>query len=95
MRIKAENIIILKDIFLKHFNDSKLYLFGSRTDDSKKGGDIDLLILSQEKYSIKEISSFRYELLKLFGDRKIDILNYRFSDNSLFLFSIIDGAIEL
>ena len=39
MRIKKEDIILIKKITKENFgNNAKVYLFGSRVDDQKKGG---------------------------------------------------------
>jgi predicted nucleotidyltransferase len=35
----------IKKYFLKFFEKGQVYLFGSRADDSKKGGDIDLYMV--------------------------------------------------
>ena len=48
MRLSEEEIKIIKDVVTKFLNESKIYLFGSRLDDSKKGGDIDLFIVSKD-----------------------------------------------
>jgi len=37
-------------LFVEIFGDGKIYLFGSRTDDSKKGGDIDLYLCLTEEF---------------------------------------------
>jgi predicted nucleotidyltransferase len=45
MRLTEKQIEIIRDGVFKHFGEkSAVYLFGSRVDDTKKGGDIDLLI---------------------------------------------------
>lgn len=54
---------------------AKVYLFGSRTDDSAKGGDIDLLVCATGSNSsimnkIKTISLLQMSL----GDQKIDLV---------------------
>jgi len=52
MRItnKEKNIILdtIKDIF----GDSVVYLFGSRIDDTKRGGDIDIFIIPKNKTNL-------------------------------------------
>jgi len=53
----------------------RVYLFGSRTDDTKRGGDIDLLVrTSLEKKGvlarIRMIARLKYVL----GDQKIDVI---------------------
>lgn len=45
MRLSIKEINIIKNRVKTIFGDSKIYLFGSRIDDSKKGGDIDLYIV--------------------------------------------------
>ncbi|NWF65854.1 MAG: nucleotidyltransferase domain-containing protein [Campylobacterales bacterium] len=73
MRLKDEEIDLLKNS-LKHLSkDAKIYLFGSRIDDNKKGGDIDLLIVS-DKITKKDLRFLRLEFFKHFGEQKIDIV---------------------
>jgi len=45
MRLSKEEIEKIKKTVEKNFGEAKVYLFGSRLDDSKKGGDIDLFII--------------------------------------------------
>ena len=57
-------------------DDSRVILFGSRVDDAKKGGDIDLLfetdgILGNRAATTGELY---VSLIRKLGDRKIDIL---------------------
>ncbi len=52
---------------------ASIYLFGSRTDDSKKGGDIDILLLSQ-KISLRNIINIKLFLYDALGEQKIDIV---------------------
>jgi len=44
----------IKETFSEIFKTGKIYLFGSRTDDNKRGGDIDLYIRVQRYYLIKK-----------------------------------------
>ena len=50
-----------------------IYLFGSRVDDQKKGGDIDLLILSQTLMP-SDKRAIRGELWQSIGEQKIDLV---------------------
>ena len=49
MRLSIKEINIIKNKVKIIFGDSLIYLFGSRVDDTKKGGDIDLYIVSKIK----------------------------------------------
>ncbi len=52
---------------------AKVILFGSRTDDSKRGGDIDILIVS-EKINRQDIRRVRSTFVSKFGEQKLDII---------------------
>jgi predicted nucleotidyltransferase len=52
---------------------ASVYLFGSRVDDSKKGGDIDLLILSG-RLGRDESRAIKSRLYEILGEQKIDIV---------------------
>lgn len=60
-----------KDIF---GSDAKIFLFGSRTDDSIKGGDIDLFIETSKNSSLQDKISFIVKLKLKLGDQKIDVV---------------------
>ena len=47
MRLNKKEIAIIKNNTNKIFGDSKIILFGSRMDDNKNGGDIDLYIIPE------------------------------------------------
>ena len=53
--------------------NAKVYLFGSRTDDSKQGGDIDLLI--ESKILTTEVChQIRWQIWEKIGEQKIDMV---------------------
>ncbi len=58
----------------EYFNDFEMYLFGSRVDDNKKGGDIDLFINSQSEISLYTQMLFLKQLYKNVTQRKIDLV---------------------
>lgn len=52
---------------------AKIYLFGSRVDDTKRGGDIDLLVLSKRLQN-EDKSKIRVPLYTALGEQKIDVM---------------------
>jgi len=69
--------------FKNYFNqliDTKheVFLFGSRTDDAKKGGDIDLLVVVDEEILVEKLKSsaakIRIKLRELSGDQRVDVV---------------------
>ena len=86
MRLSKRIINILQDNIKKSFGDVNIYLFGSRTDDNKKGGDIDLAIetnLSKEDFRKKK-SLFLAMLIRIDFDYQIDIVNFNTKDELLY-----------
>ena len=55
--------------------DAAIYLFGSRVDDSAKGGDIDLLVLSG-KINLMAKLDILAQLHQQLGEQKIDLAIY-------------------
>ena len=48
MRLTSAQHQDIKKYFLEVFEEGQIYLFGSRVDDAKRGGDIDLYIRTKE-----------------------------------------------
>jgi len=74
MRVDEEEIRIIKDVILKYIKEAKIYLFGSRVYDDKKGGDIDILVESKEKVSLKKQIKILSELELNGISRKVDLV---------------------
>ena len=73
VRLSEEEIEIIKNAIRKYDPDAEIIIFGSRTDLSKKGGDIDILVISK-KIDYKIRRKIRVDLLLKLGDRKIDLI---------------------
>ncbi|MEJ5285031.1 MAG: nucleotidyltransferase domain-containing protein [Brevinematia bacterium] len=76
IRLTEEQIKIIKKVATEIFGeDVKVVLFGSRTDINKKGGDIDLYLITNQKDNLfKKELSFRTKLQLLLGEQKIDVI---------------------
>lgn len=73
MRLSKFEIDTIKQGVFALDPKARVYLFGSRTDDNKKGGDIDLLILSDKLKPIDKIK-IKAQIFKKLEEQKIDIL---------------------
>ncbi|OIQ66694.1 hypothetical protein GALL_517340 [mine drainage metagenome] len=76
MRITSADARLIKDTAKAAFGArAAVWLFGSRADDSKKGGDIDLYVeLPPLDYGYEKKVRFWSELVRQLGDQKIDIV---------------------
>ena len=77
VRLTQQNVESIQKAFVEIFMSSDhLWIFGSRTDLNKRGGDIDLYIetefTSQEAFDKK--IKFAVLLINTIGDQKIDIV---------------------
>ncbi|MEI6873643.1 MAG: nucleotidyltransferase domain-containing protein [Spirochaetota bacterium] len=75
MRLKETEVRAIKESFEAIFQEGDVYLFGSRTDDAKKGGDIDLFMEIQDRSDLfpKKIR-FLAMLKRRIGDQRIDVV---------------------
>jgi predicted nucleotidyltransferase len=77
MRLTELQIQSINALSKKHFgSETTVYLFGSRTDDLKRGGDIDLLIRNKNEQVLTLDAKiyFLAELKKKIGNQKIDVV---------------------
>ena len=73
MRLSKFEVDTIKQSVYALDPKAKVYLFGSRVDDKKRGGDIDLLILSEKIRPIDKIK-LKASIFKKLEEQKIDII---------------------
>jgi len=74
MRLTNYEVKSIKKIFLEVYQQGQIILFGSRVDDSQKGGDIDLFIKPISKQTLEQKTIFLAKLKAKIGDQKIDVV---------------------
>lgn len=65
---------MIKKAFSETFEDGDVFLFGSRVDDTQRGGDIDLYLVPHTKFEDERERKIKF-LIKLdeyIGEQKID-----------------------
>ena len=78
MRLTDRQRQIIIAVVRKHFGQNAVvWLFGSRVDDCRQGGDIDILVQPENEMDkdlfIRKIRALS-ELKRILGDRKIDVV---------------------
>jgi len=77
MRLNKKYIKAIKETVQSRFSEAKIYLFGSRVDDTKKGGDIDLYVEVDKKPHFLDKPQILAEIKKKIKEQKIDLVfNY-------------------
>ncbi|THD09530.1 nucleotidyltransferase family protein [Metallibacterium scheffleri] len=78
MRLTPEQAAIIRSAAAEVFgSDARVWLFGSRVDDAKRGGDIDLLIEAAQLPAVETFMRkvrFLGKLEESLGERKIDVV---------------------
>ena len=75
--------------------NSEVFLFGSRVNDSLKGGDIDLLLLTPEKVPLTLLNRVRRLILNEIGEQKLDFVNFKTSEEHPFKSLAMESAVRL
>ena len=94
MRLSEEEKKVLKDAILAIDDSARIFLFGSRTDDSRQGGDIDILVISK-KITLRDKLKIKRSFFDQFGEQKIDLIIERGDTLTPFARHIIKKAISL
>ena len=72
MRLSEEAIRTLREETVRLDPRAEIYLYGSRTDDTARGGDIDLLVVS-DTLGFRDISHLRRAILDRIGWQQLDL----------------------
>ena len=94
MRLSAETVHVIVDTFLSVFEKGELYLFGSRVDDTRKGGDIDLYIVADHREMMGEKRiAFLTQLKQKIGEQRIDLVIARGTHRPIDKIAISEGLL--
>jgi len=76
MRLNNFEIDSIKQTFKEVFDDGTIYLFGSRTNDLQRGGDIDLYLCPTKRFEDNRERKIKFliKLEELIGEQKIDVI---------------------
>lgn len=77
MRLSDKERETIKATISRFFGDATIYLFGSRLDKSKKGGDIDLYVVPQNKEHLTEKKIKALAKLERMLHKPVDIVVHR------------------
>ena len=73
MRLTEKEIQVIRKHVLHADPHAKIYLFGSRTNDLAKGGDIDLLVISN-KIGFTDKTKIRVGIFSEIEEQKLDLV---------------------
>lgn len=93
MRLKNHEQSAIVETIKSFDTNARVYLFGSRVDDTKLGGDIDLLVFSECMTSDNK-RAVRIKLYELLGEQKIDIVLAK-DDADPFVKMALTNGVEL
>ena len=75
VRLSEEYIKAIKTLAKKYFDSGEVIIFGSRADQNKKGGDIDIFIHTQKTENILQAKlAFLRDFELMFGEQKVDLV---------------------
>jgi len=92
MRITEQERNVIIDAVKNTDPNAKVWLFGSRVDDSKRGGDIDIAIFSEiiDKDVMQKIQVMRF-ICDRIGEQKIDIVTTNSGKEAIFRLAVEEG----
>ncbi len=94
VRLKDWEIDVIKKVIKSFDKNAKIYIYGSRANLNKKGGDIDILVISKN-IPLEIQLKIKAKLIKFLGDRKIDLLIAKNKKETNFIELIYNQAVEI
>jgi uncharacterized protein len=94
MRLTQPQQELIKTSVQQLDENARVFLFGSRVDDEKTGGDIDLLIFSS-KLNQKQLRRVKWNFYDKFGEQKMDLIVDSGRLDTAFVKMVFPTAIEL
>jgi len=92
MRITENEKKVIIDAVANVDPNAKVWLFGSRADDSKKGGDIDIAIFSEKiDKDVMQKIQVRRLICDRIGEQKIDIVTTNSGKEAIFRLAVAEG----
>ena len=73
MRLSADEVKAICEEVRRLDSNAEIFLYGSRTDDSARGGDIDLLVVS-DKLGFRDVLRLRTAILDRIGWQQLDLV---------------------
>jgi len=84
VRVKKIQAKFLKKSINDYLPDAAVYLIGSRANDKRRGGDIDILVIGEKELTGQEKRNIKLLFYKEFGEQKIDIVSFKRDEPSNF-----------
>lgn len=95
MRLLPDEANAIREEIRRFDPAAKVYLFGSRADDAARGGDIDLLVISDND-GFRELLRLRRTILDRIGRQQLDLIVRRHNEaNEPLVALAVNTGIEL
>jgi len=92
MRLTQREVEAIKEVIGARDEQAKVYLFGSRVHDELAGGDIDLLVMS-EQLTRDDVWKLKYALWERIGEQKIDIIVAKDASHPIVNIALKEGVL--
>jgi predicted nucleotidyltransferase len=94
MRISDIELQLIRDILHKADTQGRIYLFGSRVDDRRKGGDIDIFFEPAQTLGLKAQLALQCQLINACG-MKVDLIVKNPGQNNTDIFDLARQGVLL
>jgi uncharacterized protein len=73
MRLTESEVAAIREEVARLDPKAEIYLFGSRVDDAARGGDVDLLVIS-DSLAFRDVLRLRIQILDRIGWQQLDLV---------------------